>query len=370
MKKNLVFVSQFPGRLTERDGMMQRVKAIDSLAADSTRCYIDISFKRNWQLNVDKIDDKCKVYHLNMFTHWPHAAYLISGSRLVYVHSIYHAFRVLPLYRYFGAKIITDMHGIVPEELEYSRDLLASKLYSWVERFALKYSWRLITVTETMTNHYINKYPTYNLSEKIIHIPIMDFSIVTNSWIDQLEARKMNSDRLRVVYAGGIQPWQNVDRMLSAIAHLQQKAPDSYEFSVYLPASAVKSIQDRAKSLGISAVEIASLPQKELFERFKAAHLGFVLRDSSKVNQVAMPTKLVEYIRYGIIPIVLSPVLGDFYSYKYEYVELDRILSCNVEHLDTIRLANMRRKNYAILEYLRQLSSGNQDYLKKLFAGE
>lgn len=49
----------------------------------------------------------------------------------------------------------------------------------------------------------------------------------------------------------------------------------------------------------------------------------FVLRDDILVNQVACPTKIVEYLNYGIIPIVLSENIGDFKELGYEYLSIN-----------------------------------------------
>ena len=47
---------------------------------------------------------------------------------------------------------------------------------------------------------------------------------------------------------------------------------------------------------------------------------GLVLRDDSAVNRVACPTKLAEYLYFGLIPVVRSPRLGDFEELGYAYV--------------------------------------------------
>ena len=45
-----------------------------------------------------------------------------------------------------------------------------------------------------------------------------------------------------------------------------------------------------------------------------------MLRDDSPVNRVSCPTKLVEYLSFGLIPVVRSPHLGDFHRLGYAYV--------------------------------------------------
>lgn len=57
------------------------------------------------------------------------------------------------------------------------------------------------------------------------------------------------------------------------------------------------------------------------------AIVGFVLRDEHILNSVANPTKLVEYMWCGIIPIVKYEDLGDYSDLGYEYIKYDNITS-------------------------------------------
>lgn len=60
---------------------------------------------------------------------------------------------------------------------------------------------------------------------------------------------------------------------------------------------------------------------------YQTAHYGFVLRDDITVNNVACPTKLVEYLQYGILPILLTPNIGDFAARGMEYLPLEDLLA-------------------------------------------
>ena len=58
--------------------------------------------------------------------------------------------------------------------------------------------------------------------------------------------------------------------------------------------------------------EITTKTAEEMKEVYRHAQYGFVLRDDIVVNNVACPTKIIDYIKYDIIPIVKSPHIGDF----------------------------------------------------------
>jgi hypothetical protein len=58
-----------------------------------------------------------------------------------------------------------------------------------------------------------------------------------------------------------------------------------------------------------------------------------------------MPTKLYEYICYGVVPIVLSPDIGDFVELGYRYLRVEDLLSPETlshENLNAMRIANAR----------------------------
>ena len=42
-------------------------------------------------------------------------------------------------------------------------------------------------------------------------------------------------------------------------------------------------------------------------------------------NKVSNPTKLSEYLAFGITPIVLNPDVGDYFAMGYDYITLEDI---------------------------------------------
>jgi len=96
-------------------------------------------------------------------------------------------------------------------------------------------------------------------------------------------------------------------------------------------------------------IEILSLSPEELKRYYVKAHYGFILRDDVVVNRVACPTKMIEYLNYGMIPVVLSPFVGDFDEMGYEYVKLSDF---NAENKPAKSL-----KNVKIIKNLRDINS-------------
>ena len=72
--------------------------------------------------------------------------------------------------------------------------------------------------------------------------------------------------------------------------------------------------------------EVTTKTAEELRGAYEQAQYGFVLRDNIIVNNVACPTKLIDYIKYDIIPILKSPHIGDFDRYGLQYLSIEDFL--------------------------------------------
>jgi len=118
----------------------------------------------------------------------------------------------------------------------------------------------------------------------------------------------------------------------------------------------------------MAQVEVDSVPRHSIFEYYDRASLGFVLRDDSLVNRVACPTKLVEYMCAGIIPIVEQPLIGDFYERGYEYILVDEFESAEAPSLE--KLEDMRNHNFEVAQDLQELSRSEFLKMKVHFIGK
>jgi hypothetical protein len=122
---------------------------------------------------------------------------------------------------------------------------------------------------------------------------------------------------------------------------------DRFDFSVFTPVP--EAFRARLEAAGVQA-EVRSLDLKALFGRYRDMHLGFALRDPDLVNRVACPTKLSEYMHFGIVPVVTQPAIGDMARLGYRYV-----LLCDLEagRLPSgPQLEEMRSRNWRVLDEL------------------
>ncbi|HEY8270356.1 MAG TPA: hypothetical protein VIG33_05665, partial [Pseudobdellovibrionaceae bacterium] len=113
------------------------------------------------------------------------------------------------------------------------------------------------------------------------------------------------------VYAGGAQKWQCTEVMMESInsSHMNGTilSPDKDYFS---------------KILKRGKIKLKSTNSEGVVQELKGAHFSFVLRESNLINQVACPTKLIEAMTYGCLPVLENTDLGDFKDLGYQYISL------------------------------------------------
>ncbi len=286
----ILFIAPNPHKVREREGFLQRVAAIDAIFTDPDKLYAE-------DLDKNKL------------------AKAIIEADLIYVHSIYNANKVLWCYSHFASKIITDLHGVVPEEEEYADNLEMARVMAATEKEVFKYGKHFVAVSQAMVDHFNEK---YSLKQEVSWLVLPVFMGMDNE-----RQQKIVEDRLSVIYAGGGQRWQNVDLMVDAI----NKTSGTYSYTILTHSQeAFSGIHPQVRE----KTTIKTVSSKQITEYYQNANLGFILRNDTIVNNVACPTKLIEYLANGVVPVVLSEKIGDFLSLGYKFVGLNSLLHNNV----------------------------------------
>lgn len=309
----ILFIAPNPHKVEMREGFLQRVAAVDKLFVGEEKVYFE---------DYKTTDSQADV---------------IGKADLIYVHSIYSAKWIRSVYPLLTDKLVTDLHGVVPEEEELQGNADRARIMSEVEAEVFTFCKTFVAVSEEMTAHYNTK---YSLGKEVswIILPIFDES-------DAIDIAKKNFD-YEVVYAGGTQQWQNVDKMMEAI-----NESNDYRFTIltHNPDGFSHINQDKQPN-----VVVKTVPSSEVSAHYHDASLGFLLRDSNIVNRVACPTKLIEYLGNGVVPIVLSPAIGDAKRLGYSYITLQEFKS---KKISKKRLKIAAERNMKVYEDLR-LQSG------------
>lgn len=352
----IVFIVQYPTEKNIRDGMMQRVAAIDTLAIGTKRVYLDISFKRNFKRKTT-VFGECIVEHLNYFMHRRCIKKYLNDAKIIYVHSIYNLLKVH--FTYCPEKTVLDIHGVVPEELILMNKKTRSRIYSFVECKGINKCFKLVHVTKSMLNHYEEKY-NKKLTDNSIILPIFECSNAPKN------SEKWNDDVLKIAYVGGLQAWQNIDLMVNNIRKINSNNKLEHKFSIHLffPQNQVDEFKDKYHDIAsYGNVSIGTLPKNEIINFLTGCHLGYVLRDPIVVNKVSCPTKLIEYLECGLLPIIKSKDIGDFNLLGYEYIDMDLMSHGSLPDMLNEKVS----MNYKVLEKINEVGNASKLEIKKLF---
>lgn len=312
----LLILAEYPDNRTQYEGMSQRVMAIDRLCATHQRIYLFVSHRRFWTMARTKLSDNVVQYRCNSLAHGSFIRKLFKQADTCYFHSVINVLPLLPFLPFIprNTNVVLDVHGVVPEESLYAGYKFKSKLYGLAERRIFARVDKVIAVSDTMTCHFRQKYSQWQGPATIY--PILPAHIDSDA--DELVTEPDKTGVVHVIYSGNLQSWQNIDLMLSLI---KQHRADNMKF--WILTGQREAMLRRIEDAGISLDErltVLTVSPDELKTYYRIAHYGFILRDDMIINRVSCPTKLVEYLHAGIVPVVCSPKIGDFEQMGFEYL--------------------------------------------------
>lgn len=307
----ILFVTKYDDE-ANRFGGMVRVKSIEKLVKRGSAQFLEIKlnpFSYNMMIN----DAGNKVIRAGFFR-FDVIFSTLSQSKIIYFHAIGN-FMKLYVYLFLLNKNVPyyiDLHGALPEQYAYSGSNIKSYLSNIFEKIAVKKSTGLVHVSKAMIKHFEKKYQ-YQTTDYFY--PIFPSFSVDQLYSDlkdiKIQAKKdigFSKNDTIVIYSGGVQSWQNVDEMVEFVATFAKLENVHFVFLSNQKEIFIEKFQN------IPEVSIITVAPENLSKYYKAADYGLVFRDDHILNAVACPTKLSEYLYYGITPIVKSSSIGDFFS--------------------------------------------------------
>ena len=292
----------------EKDGYFQRIKMVDRLVSDGWRVYVETQELVGRASVIDRPEPRVLVIRLlgsrpKKPLLWAMAAALAVRSRKVYFHSVLrmadHGFG--KLLRIPFVRSVVDIHGVVPEEFRMHDDYYSAVKYEREEEYAFRFAKRLVVVSNAMKDYLAGKFRDHPAPE-FIHFPMFP------DFVPYLGAKGLDAGaRLIAVYAGGLHKWQQPEKTLRAMA-----ATGGMCANHFLSPNPEAASELAADIEGGNQIHFGSMSHDELMRFYRKCDFGYILRAESIVNNVACPTKIVEYIANGIIPIIDSERIGDF----------------------------------------------------------
>lgn len=359
--KGIVFFGGYPYPERQSDGYFQRIQIIDNLFLDRWRVYVESDELPGRDTWIDCPQPKILVLRI---TGAPYRRMLtrmlvllaVLKCRKIYFHSVLrmrdNLFDRLMWIPWLSKAI--DVHGVVPEEFRFHNDFYSAGLYDREERLAVRKSDLVIVVTEAMKNYLRQKYRD-DLRGKVAIFPMFP------SMSPTLAPRAYVDGKPVVVYAGGLHKWQQVPKMIDAIVRTSSicahrfYCPEPDVVRAMLPESVRPDVIVDRKA------------HEELVGLYSECHYGFILREDIVVNHVACPTKLVEYLAMGIVPIIDCEEMGDFKTMGLQSVPLNDFLQAKLP--TEMQRTKMAEQNFAIYKRLHEVRKQGAHEIYEHFSG-
>ena len=214
-----------------------------------------------------------------------------------------------------GAKIILDIHDIVPEmyvsKFETSRKSLFVKFLKWVERRSIAYSDHVIVSNHLWRDKLIAR--SVEEDKCSVYINHVDPAIFYR------RARTRDDGRFVMVFPGAWQWHQGLDIAIEALGHIKDRAPNA-ELHLYGGgggAGMQQRLAEQAKRLGLGerVKFCGGVPLDSIPEVIANADLGVVPKRADSFGNEAYSTKIMEFMSQGT-PAVVSRTKIDSYYFK------------------------------------------------------
>jgi len=237
---------------------------------------------------------------------------------LIHVHSV-PDFEVLAalIPKIFGAKIILDIHDIVPEfyesKFDTSNKSFMFKLLVFIEKISILFSDHVIISNHIWYKTLISRSVNENKCTTIMNYP--DNSIFFKRDLIR------NKKKFIVLYPGTLNWHQGLDIAVKAFGLLKDRVPKA-EFHIYGGGPAQKKLTFLIKKLGLENRVFLkdSVSVNEIAGIMANSDLGVIPKRNDCFGGEAFSTKTLEFMSLGV-PIVVSKTKIDQYYFDESIVK-------------------------------------------------
>lgn len=231
---------------------------------------------------------------------------------LIHVHNI-PDFLVFAAFfpKLLGAKVILDIHDIVPEvyQAKFGQDGkgVLFKVLVLIEKLSCAFSNYVI-----VANHIWHK----TLMTR--SVSVKKCSVVLNYPDENIffrRPRKNNNGKFTMIYPGSLNWHQGIDIAIKAFAIINDEI--TAEFHIYGEGTFRESLENLISKLGLreKVYLMGSLPREDIAEKMANADLGIEPKRNNAFAGDAMSTKILEFMSLGI-PVIVSDTRVHKYYFK------------------------------------------------------
>ena len=212
--------------------------------------------------------------------------------------------------RLSGAKVILDIHDMVPEfyasKFHVEPDALGVKMLTRVERASAMFSDHVIISNHLWHKAFISR--SAHEGKCSVYINRVDSKVFYN------RGPTRNDGKLIIMFPGGLQWHQGLDIAIKAFAQLTDKLPQA-EFHIYGDGNMKNDLIALTKELGLTqkVLFFDPLPAMQIAQVMANADLGVVPKRADSFGNEAYSTKIMEFMSVGVPVVVSSTKIDRFY---------------------------------------------------------
>jgi glycosyltransferase involved in cell wall biosynthesis len=209
-----------------------------------------------------------------------------------------------------GAKVILDIHDIVPEfyasKFHLAEDSIGVRMLKRIEKAAASFADHVIISNHLWYEKFVSRsVPREKCSVVINHV---------DSHIFYPRKRTRTDGKFIILFPGGLQWHQGLDIAIRAFAKIVNRAP-GVEFHIYGDGNMRDELISLARDLNLNGhVKFNDpLPISEIASVMANADLGVVPKRADSFGNEAYSTKIMEFMSLGVPVIISRTKIDSFY---------------------------------------------------------
>lgn len=271
---------------------------------------------------------------------------------VIYCEALVGSMWILNTARKAHLQIVFDCHGTEADEILMRPHTVKRMAYAAVLRYFEKIAVKSSELIVTVSN---KQYEKWMVNKNHVKFPMIPSDIFFQTTCFRDDARmelNIPHNATVFVYCGGTAIWQMCEETIGLYKKIEETIPDS--FLLVLTGSPNLFVQLIDK-YSIRNHSILTAKYIDVPKYLDAADFGFCIRINNIVNNVASPTKILEYLARNVKPIITA-CIGDF-SEELRSLDLACIMDDSLDNIEDIKKSD----GFDGISYVKQIRC---DYIK------
>jgi glycosyltransferase involved in cell wall biosynthesis len=240
---------------------------------------------------------------------------------LVHVHSVpdFEVFAAI-VPKLTGAKIILDIHDLVPEfymsKFQSSKRSLTFRLLTGIEWVSARFSDHVIAANHIWEKRLHERSVKESKCTTILNFPDTD--------IFKPRGRTRTDSKFIILYPGTLNYHQGIDVAIRALGLIKDQAPEA-EFHIYGAGDQLSFLRALVEELGLEDRVFlkGTKPLHDIASVIENADLGIVPKRKNSFGNEAFSTKILEFMALGV-PVIVPDTAIDSYYFNDSVVKFFR----------------------------------------------